>query len=68
MRCPSVESKAQRPIARLDYYWPTMIADAMQYTKQCQAYQILADLIYQPPELLHTMVTSWPFKVWGIMS
>jgi len=43
-----------------------MIADAVEYAKSCKAYQIHANFIHQPPELLHSMVASWPFKVWGI--
>jgi len=43
-----------------------MIVDAVEYAKRCKACQIHADFIYQPLELLHPTVTSWPFKAWGI--
>jgi len=43
-----------------------MIADAIKYAKRCKACQVHADFIHQPPELLHTTVTSWPFEAWGI--
>ena len=37
----------------LGYYWPTIIADAIQYAQKCKAWQIHADFIHQPSELLH---------------
>ena len=50
----------------LRYYWPTMIADAIQYARRCKACQIHADFIHQPSELLHPTIASWPFEAWGI--
>ena len=44
-----------------------MIADAIKYAQRCKACQIHADFIHQPPELLHLIVASWPFEVWGIV-
>jgi len=32
----------------------------------CKACQIHAHFIYQPLELLHPTITSWPFEAWGI--
>ena len=43
-----------------------MIADAVKYAQRCKACQIHADFIYQPPELLHLTIASWPFESWGI--
>ena len=51
---------------RLSYYWLTMITDAIKYAQRCKAYQIHADFIHQPPELLHPTVASWPFEAWRI--
>jgi len=51
---------------RLSYYWPTMITDTVQYAIQCKTYQIHADFIHQPPELLHPTIVSWPFEAWRI--
>ena len=43
--------KLQDRLRWLSYYWPTMIADGVQYaSKTCQIY---ADFIHQPPELIH---------------
>ena len=54
--------KLKGRLHRLGYYWPTMIADAIQYARRCKACQIHADFIHQPLELLHPTITSWPFK------
>ena len=51
---------------RLDYYWPTMIANAIKYAQRSKACQIHVDFIHQPPELLHPTVASWPYEAWGI--
>ena len=51
---------------KLGYYWPVMIADTVQYERQCKACEIHVDFIHQPPELLHPTVASWPFEAWGI--
>ncbi|KAL0434028.1 UNVERIFIED_CONTAM: hypothetical protein Slati_2737100 [Sesamum latifolium] len=45
-------------IKRMDYYWPTMVKDCIDYAKRCQACQFHADLIHQPPEPLHPTVAS----------
>ncbi|KAL0295180.1 UNVERIFIED_CONTAM: hypothetical protein Sangu_2513000 [Sesamum angustifolium] len=53
-------------IKRMGYYCPTMVKDCINYARRCQACQFHANLIHQPPELLHHTVTSWPFGVWGL--
>ncbi|KAK4397400.1 hypothetical protein Sango_1576600 [Sesamum angolense] len=53
-------------IKRMGYYWPTMVKDCMDYARRCQACQFHANLIHQPPELLHPTVASWPFDAWGL--
>jgi len=58
--------KLKDRLHRLGYYWPTMIADVIQYARRCKACQIHANFIHQPPELLHPTVASWSFEAWGI--
>ena len=58
--------KLKDRLHRLVYYWPTMIADAVEYARRCKACQIHADFIQQSPELLHPTVASWLFEAWGI--
>ena len=39
---PKIQDRLRWP----GYYWPTMIADAVAYAKQCKTCQILADFIH----------------------
>ncbi|PIN07494.1 DNA-directed DNA polymerase, partial [Handroanthus impetiginosus] len=48
-------------IKRMGYYWPTMVKDCLDYAKRCEACQLHANFIHQPPEPLHPTVASWPF-------
>ncbi|XP_074336822.1 uncharacterized protein LOC141673995 [Apium graveolens] len=50
----------------MGYYWPTLRHDAMEYVKKCDACQRHAPIIYQPSELLHATMLSWPFMKWGM--
>jgi len=61
-----VGPKLKDRLHQLGYYCPTMIADAIKYAKRCKACQIHINFIYQPPELLHPIVTAWPFEAWKI--
>ncbi|KAL8167653.1 hypothetical protein V2J09_009152 [Rumex salicifolius] len=54
-------------INRLGYYWPTMVKDAMEFSKACRACQIHGDFIHQPHRLLHPFVLSWPFNAWDVV-
>ncbi|KAJ6850213.1 uncharacterized protein M6B38_265620 [Iris pallida] len=58
--------KLQDRIRRMGYYWPSMIADAVDYARRCKACQIHADFIHQPSEFLHSTVASWPFEAWDM--
>jgi len=58
--------KLKDRLHKLDYYWLTLIADAIKYAQKCKTCQIHTDFIHQPLELLHSIVASWPFKAWGI--
>ncbi|XP_022895322.1 uncharacterized protein LOC111409511 [Olea europaea var. sylvestris] len=53
-------------IKRMGYYWPTMVQDSMDYARKCEACQIHANFIHQPPEPLHPTIASWPFAAWGL--
>jgi len=58
--------KLKDQLYKLGYYWPTMMANAIQYAKWCKACQIHANFIHQPLEMLHPTIASWPFEAWGI--
>lgn len=55
-----------RQIQRAGYFWMTMEKDCIDYVRKCHKCQIYADRINAPPVPLHTLVTPWPFSMWGI--
>uniref|UniRef100_A0A2N9F6K1 Uncharacterized protein n=1 Tax=Fagus sylvatica TaxID=28930 RepID=A0A2N9F6K1_FAGSY len=44
----------------------THSGDCMDYAKRCEARQLHANYIHQPPEPLHPTIASWPFDAWGL--
>ncbi|KAJ4748823.1 RNA-directed DNA polymerase [Rhynchospora pubera] len=52
-------------IKLMGYYWPTMINDCENFSRQCHMCQIHGDFIHQHPNALHPTVVSWPFEIWG---
>ncbi|NAV32995.1 reverse transcriptase-like protein [Klebsiella pneumoniae] len=57
--------KIKLKIKRLGYYWPAMLSDCMKVAKHCHQCQIHGVVLHQPPNVLHPMVSSWPFESWG---
>ncbi|KAA0065860.1 uncharacterized protein E6C27_scaffold538G00070 [Cucumis melo var. makuwa] len=55
--------KLQFQLRRVDYYWPKMVQDSMDYAKKCEACQYHANFIHQPLEPLHP---TWPFEAWRL--
>ncbi|KAD5317941.1 hypothetical protein E3N88_17887 [Mikania micrantha] len=53
-------------ILRTGYFWPTMRRDAMSYSQKCDACQRHSNILHQPAEPLHPIVSSWPFMKWGM--
>ncbi|XP_022866714.1 uncharacterized protein LOC111386479, partial [Olea europaea var. sylvestris] len=43
-----------------------MVQDSLDYARKCEACQVHANFIHQPPEPLHPTVASWPFDAWGL--
>ncbi|RDX58415.1 hypothetical protein CR513_62272, partial [Mucuna pruriens] len=52
-------------IVRAGYYWPTMKNDCMTFVRKCDKYQRFVEGHKAPPEMLHMMVSPWPFCRWG---
>ena len=59
-------AKLHFQIKRMGYYWSTMVKDSMDYAKRCQACQLHANYIHQPPKpyiqlshLGHLMLGDW---------
>ena len=48
------------------YYWPTMKADATDYTRKCDCCQRLAPILKSPVQDLISISSPWPFAQWGI--
>ena len=48
------------------YYWPTMRADAANYTRKCDRYQRLAPILKSPVQDMISISSPWPFAQWGI--
>ncbi|RDX67793.1 hypothetical protein CR513_53285, partial [Mucuna pruriens] len=53
-------------IARVEYYWPTLKKDWTIFVKRCDKYQRFADLNKAPLELLYSIMSPWPFHMWGV--
>ena len=51
---------------RQGYFWPTMHQDAKKMARSCKTCQSFSEVPAQPPEMLTTMTSSWPFAQWGI--
>ena len=48
------------------YYFPTMRADAANYTRKCDCCQRLAPVLKSPVQYLISISSPWPFAQWGI--
>ena len=53
-------------VFRQGFYWPTVLQDAEQIVKTCEACQYYARNINQPAQALQPIPVSWPFAVWGL--
>jgi hypothetical protein len=53
-------------IIRTGYYWPTMIRDAKEMVRVCDACQRFTRVSNSPPEYLHSVTSPWPFAKWGV--
>ena len=48
------------------FYWPTMLNEATELVRSCEACQFHAKQIHQPAQGFQTIPLSWPFAVWGL--
>ncbi|KAK0605075.1 hypothetical protein LWI29_022519 [Acer saccharum] len=53
-------------ILRQGFYWPTLFAEAQRFAESCKTCQRIANDIRQPPELLRSLTSPWPFAMWGL--
>jgi hypothetical protein len=52
-------------ILRAGFYWPELHSDAARYVKTCDKCQRFANLHYAPREPLKSVLSPWPFFMWG---
>jgi len=43
-----------------------MIPNAITYAKRCHAYQVHGDFIHQAQGYLRSIISTWPFEMWGM--
>ena len=48
------------------YYWLTLSADALDFTKRCRRCQDFKDIPRTPLDNLHSLSSPWPFAMWGM--
>ncbi|KAK0578094.1 hypothetical protein LWI29_004999 [Acer saccharum] len=48
---------------RQGFYWPTLFTDAKRIVARCEACQRIANNIRQPPKLLQSITSPWPFAM-----
>ena len=51
---------------RQEYFWPTLKIDAMAFAKKCDKCQMFSKIPRSHPDKLTSIVSPWPFAVWGI--
>ena len=50
----------------IGYYWLTLRANALDFTKRCKHCQEFADIPHTTPDNLHNLSSPWPFTMWGM--
>ncbi|KAK0580846.1 hypothetical protein LWI29_006961 [Acer saccharum] len=53
-------------VLRQGFYWPILFAEAQWFTESCESCQRTANDIRQPPKLLRSLTSPWPFAMWGL--
>jgi hypothetical protein len=53
-------------VIRAGFFWPTILEDAKSYVRACDKCQRYAELHHAPGEPLKTVMSPWPFYMWGV--
>nr|XP_009619834.1 uncharacterized protein LOC104111771 [Nicotiana tomentosiformis] len=53
-------------LIRAGYYWPKMEEDAENFVAKCDKCQRYANNMHRPAELLHPIISLWPFMKLGM--
>ncbi|XP_074323758.1 uncharacterized protein LOC141660672 [Apium graveolens] len=59
-------SSLAQKVLRQGYYWPTLQEDASNFAKACDKCQRYANYINKHVVSLTSLVSPWPFAMWGI--
>ncbi|XP_017227902.2 uncharacterized protein LOC108203469 [Daucus carota subsp. sativus] len=59
-------SSLAQKILRQGYYWPTLKEDALKFAKACDKCQRIANYVNSPAAPLTSLMSPWPFAMWGI--
>lgn len=55
-----------KTLIQAGYYWPKMEEKANDFVSKCDRCQRYGNNMHRPAELLHHVVSLWPFMKWGI--
>ncbi|GAU39516.1 hypothetical protein TSUD_68800 [Trifolium subterraneum] len=53
-------------VTRAGFFWPTLLSDANRHVRSCDQCQRHADLHHSPGEPLQSVMSPWPFYMWGV--
>lgn len=53
-------------VLRTGYWWTTMKIDVFLHGQKCDACQIHNNILHQPAEPLHHIISPWSFMKWGM--
>ncbi|GAU32075.1 hypothetical protein TSUD_53430 [Trifolium subterraneum] len=53
-------------VTRAGFFWPTLLSDANRHVRSCDQCQRHADLHHAPGEPLQSVMSPWPFYMWGV--
>jgi transposase InsO family protein len=53
-------------LLRAEFYWPELHSDAARDVKTCDKCQRFANLHHAPGEPLKSVLSPWPFFMWGV--
>ena len=48
------------------YFWPTLRIDSMTFARKCDKCQRFSNILRSYTEKLVSMMSPWPFAIWGI--
>ncbi|GAU38036.1 hypothetical protein TSUD_274380 [Trifolium subterraneum] len=53
-------------VMRAGFYWPNLHDDAARHVRTCDKFQRYSNLHHAPDEPLKSVLSPWPFYMWGV--